>query len=172
MNKLTIACLFILVFLLAGCRSSQATTSQGKKLKIPDLPEESGKTWLEIDPIQCGGNAWQGDWTKTDATVPQKCQSQCNQGADREKSTCQDNCLLRAYYSREGVEIFEIKSITYEEKVGEYIPLCLACGCPGGETIYIQTQDSAVEQMLELGFRHVVRNCDTATPQPYYCMRK
>ena len=113
-----------------------------------------------------------GGLGEIDATVPPRCQGQCNQGDDRKQSICQDNCLLRAYYSREGVEILEIKSITYEEKMGEYIPLCLACGCPGGETIYIQTHDSAVEQMLELGFRHVVRNCDAATPQPYYCMGK
>jgi hypothetical protein len=158
-----------MIFLLSSCQTAKITPSPGGDLKLPDLPEEDGKSWLEIDPKQCGSNPWEKDWEQIDITLPTRCQTQCAQVDKQEGVDCQTKCLVQEYYSRKGIEILDVKAISYAEKFGKYISICEACDCPGGETLYIQVPILDTNGMIEMGFRLIVRSCDTATPQPYGC---
>ncbi len=161
-----------MIFLLSSCQTAKITPSAGGALNLPDLPEENGKSWLEIDPKQCGSNPWEKDWEQIDNTVPTKCQTQCVQVDKQESADCQTKCLVQDYYSRKGIEILDVKAISYKEKFGKYVPVCEACDCPGGETLYIQVHLSETSKMIEMGFRQIVRSCDTVTPQPYGCSER
>jgi hypothetical protein len=165
MAKKYCVCLAIaMAFLCISCRSGNLNATPGATLNLPDLPEEEGKTWLEIDPKQCGSNPWEQD-----NRAPEKCADQCEQADLQSKADCTTQCLVQAYYQSQGIDIFAVKTSSYKAKFGREVMICLSCDCPGGETIYVQIPVAASSKMLALRFRSVVRSCDTATPKPYGC---
>ena len=94
------------------------------------LPNAEGKTWVEIDPIQCGGNPWE-IW-------------QSEQGVAYDMS---ESDIIKLYYrEKENIEISEVKSKQTHEAV------CLACNCPTGDTLYLLVDDLSVQKMLTLGY--------------------
>jgi hypothetical protein len=82
-------------------------------------------------------------------------------------------CLLIEGHPRQGIEIFDIKITTFEEKFGYPVAICEACDCPQGFTLYVLVANSDVDAMLEMGYRYVVESCGSATPgaDPYGCPR-
>ncbi len=99
--------------------------------KFSFLSKESGKTWVEIDPIQCGGNPWQQDWLFSNNKTYEY-------PRDRE------NEIITDYYSKKGIAIFAIKTKnTYEGKA-----ICESCSCPEGYTLYLLVLDFDVNKML------------------------
>jgi hypothetical protein len=181
----------IFTLLLAGCVTSSPgsnlslapsatsrgvltpTLSQGltpgKSLNIPDLPNEVGKTWLEINPKQCGRNPWEQELRQTDSAVPERCQLQCESLDRPTKTQCIVQCLVERYYAIEGIEIFNLRTINFEEKFGAPILICEACDCPAGYTLYVQVTDDDVPGMLAADYRHIITSCETANPRPYGC---
>jgi hypothetical protein len=152
-----------LVFVLAGCRAARNPGA----LNLPDLAEENGKTWLETDPVQCAGNPWE-KWARSDASIPIECSSNCKDGDARQNGDCRDKCIVQKYYSGKGIQVFDVKYASYEEKFGRVIPICEACDCAGG-TMYVQVADAQADEMEALGYGPVVRVCDAAMSQQYGC---
>lgn len=100
------------------------------------LPKETGKTWVQTDPIQCLGNPWQQDWRFLNNRTEEY-------PRDRE------NEIITAYYNKQEVTVFSIKTKnTYEGK-----EICLACSCPQGYTLYLLVLDSDVGKMLGYGYK-------------------
>lgn len=169
------------ILLFVGCQAGEPTLAPSPfstptptrtpkpTLNIPDLPSEEGKTWLETDPIQCGENPWEKFWEENEEKVPEMCSNQCETAEEKVDWKCQVACLIREYYSRQGVDIFDIRMISFEEKFGTPIPICEACCCPSGSTIYLQVSNSDVDTMLQMSYRHIVTSCETADPKPYGC---
>ena len=94
------------------------------------LPNAQGRAWVEIDPIQCGGNPWEL-W-------------QQEQGVAYDKSEID---IIKDYYREQGTEVFEVKSKQTHEIV------CEACSCPRGDTIYLLIGSQDVQKMLSLGYQ-------------------
>jgi hypothetical protein len=175
--KTKFATFIIIGILLASC--SQVTHMQengelhNQPLNLPYLRAEKGKTWLEFDPDQCG---MRDPWSSWDADETQSfwnnCQSKCRQIDTRGKrSKCIYDCVLREGHSSQGIEVFDVKVTTFEEKFGSPRLICEACDCPAGVTVYVLVADHDVEAMLGMGYRHVVKSCGSATPgaDPYGC---
>ncbi|MDD3190669.1 MAG: hypothetical protein PHI66_03185 [Candidatus Pacebacteria bacterium] len=106
------------------------------------LPKESGKTWVQIDPVQCLGNPWEIDWTKShdndyygypaDIHTPELEQEEIQ--------------IIKNYYQKQGIAIADVRSEWTHEIV------CTACNCPQGYMLYLLVSDSDVDKMLELDY--------------------
>ncbi|MGI0040921.1 MAG: hypothetical protein ACRD94_03035, partial [Nitrosopumilaceae archaeon] len=97
------------------------------------------KTWVEIDPIQCGGNPWEIDWLEShpnDFSIYARLIT--NEKID----------LIKNYYKKQDIEIFDVKSFPWED-----VAVCEACSCPAGYTLYLLVSDYDVQMMQELGFK-------------------
>ena len=101
---------------------------------------EDEAVWVEISPIQCGGNPWEVDWKQAypNETYP----------------TAQDekNAIIVAYYTNTAnVAVKEVKQYSFAERgLGEFV--CAACSCPAGYILSLRIDDDDVEKMLEQGF--------------------
>lgn len=101
---------------------------------------EDEDVWVEISPIQCGGNPWEVDWKQAypNETYP---------SAQDEK-----NAIIVAYYTNTAsVAVKEVKQYSFAERgLGEFV--CAACNCPAGYILSLRVDDDVVEKILELGF--------------------
>jgi hypothetical protein len=92
------------------------------------VTEEGGNAWVKRDPVQCRGNAWEL-WEHAE-----------EYSAEEE--------LLEAYYlSEHGVEILEVQGVSWGD-----VPVCLACNCPRGDTLYVLVSREDSVAMLDLGW--------------------
>lgn len=97
--------------------------------------EESGKTWVEIDPIQCGHNPWESNWPESN-----------NDSYSSYPREVQEIEKIKNYYQKQGIFIFDVRlKLTHEI-------VCLACCCPRGDTLYVLVSDSDVNKMLQFGY--------------------
>ena len=97
------------------------------------------KTWVEIDPIQCGGNPWEKDWLEShpdDFSIYARL-------ITNEKIE-----LIKNYYKKQDIEIFDVKSFPWEDVV-----VCESCSCPAGYTLSLLVSNSDVDKMLEFGYK-------------------
>ena len=110
---------------------------------IAGCVKEEGKTWVEIDPIQCFGNAWEIDWIQShDGNSSAYPRDTHTPGVDPEEIE-----IIKDYYGRQGVTIYYVKTaVTYET-------VCEACTCPQGYTLYLLVDDSNVDKMLDFGYK-------------------
>ena len=101
--------------------------------------ETNQKTWVEIDPIQCGGNPWEKDWLEShpdDFSIYARL-------ITNEKIE-----LIKNYYKKQDIEIFDVKSFPWED-----VAVCESCSCPAGYTLSLLVSNSDVDKMLELGYK-------------------
>lgn len=104
------------------------------KTEAPPPHKEFGKTWVWTNPTQCLSNPWQRDWQQShgdDASYP---------GGEEDK-------IIREYYQKQGVTIFDIISKSWET------PVCMSCACPQGYTLYFLISNSDVDKMIKLGYQ-------------------
>ena len=97
------------------------------------------KTWVEIDPIQCGGNPWEKDWLEShpdDFSIYARL-------ITNEKIE-----LIKNYYKKQDIEIFDVKSFPWED-----VAVCEACSCPAGYTLYLLVSNYDVQKMQEFGYK-------------------
>ena len=95
------------------------------------LPNAQGRAWVEIDPIQCGGNPWELWQQETGVAYDMS-----------------EPDIIKLYYrEKENIEISEVKSRQTHDIV------CEACICPRGDTLYLLVNNSSVQQMLSLGYQ-------------------
>ena len=107
------------------------------------LIPEDGKTWVNIKPIQCLSNAWERDWVKSHSD---------NILYPRKDVDAVDD-IIRDYYQRQGIALFEIKRDSIRDENGKpQTTVCLACSCSAGYVLYFLVADSDVELMTGLGF--------------------
>ena len=94
------------------------------------LPEAKGKSWVQINPIQCQGNPWE--------------ESLRGEGIE----ASDESVLIRDYYSGQGIEVFEVRK---EDKSTEVV--CLSCSCLRGDILHLLVSDDDVPEMLEIGYK-------------------
>ena len=97
------------------------------------------KTWVEIDPIQCGGNPWEEDWLEShpdDYLVYARIIS-------KEKID-----IIANYYKKFGITIFDVRLTPWEN-----VAVCESCSCPVGYTQSLLVSNSKVDKMLEFGYK-------------------
>ena len=98
------------------------------KIIISKSEQNTGRTeWFSIEPVQCGGNAWESWGTL--------------------KLFATENDRITAWLEEEkGIIVSEVKSRQVSEVV------CLACSCPRGDQIAVLANSSDAEKLIELGF--------------------
>ena len=112
------------------------------KLNTPILQDQEGRRWLEIDPEQCAG--WWLD-NERNLSIP----------------------AINKYYSERGFEIYNAKTISFEQKFGYLPAICEACSCPEGFTLYVLVDEADVEALLEIGHRNIVEDCNLVPSDIY-----
>jgi len=137
MKNIIIFTLLLGIILIAGC------VKQAVDKPKFNLPKEDGKIWVQIDPVQCLGNTWEVDWMKSHdnnySAYPRDVHT-----SELEQEEIQ---IIKNYYQKQGVTIFEVKS---ERTHGT---VCEACSCPQGYTLYLLVSDYDIDKMLELGYK-------------------
>jgi len=85
------------------------------------LPQESGTTWVQIEPRQCEDPVSQARaWNAADFVGS-----------------------MTDYYQRQGVEVRDVRMVSWDEAV------CEACHiCPAGYTLYLRVSDSDLPELL------------------------
>ena len=92
--------------------------------------ESAGRTWVQIDPVQCSGNPWEIE--------------QREKGVAFDKS---EDEIIKDYFQIRGVQIFEVRSKMTHEIV------CESCACLRGDTLYLSVASPNVSKMLNLGYK-------------------
>ena len=100
------------------------------------LPKETGKTWVQIDSVSCLGNSWEQDWLSS------------NNRTYEEYPRNSENEIITAYYNKQGITIFSVKTKFTQPKF-----MCTACSCGNGYTFYLLILDSDVGKMLSYGYK-------------------
>jgi hypothetical protein len=136
--KSSVFLILCLVLWGAGCSSEDGTNVEARPAK-----SALTVTWVAIEPVQCLGNPWEQDWLENngwdydaypkDPTRP---------GLEPEEFE-----IIRDYYARQGVVVFEGRTAPKYESV------CLACSCPEGHTLYLLVRDEDAEAMIGWGYR-------------------
>ena len=117
--------------------------SQEPKQKTPavDIP---GTVWVEVDPVQCLGNAWEVDWLRENNNdYDNYPRGHILVIEDEEEE------IIKEYYKKQGINILYIKSVEYS---GDLI-VCEACSCAQGYTLYLQISNANLDKMLNLGYK-------------------
>ena len=97
------------------------------------LSKETGKTWVQIDSVSCLGNSWERDWwSSNNRTYPKG----------------KENEIITAYYNKQGITIFSVKTKFTQPKF-----MCTACSCGNGYTFYLLILDSDVGKMLSYDYK-------------------
>jgi len=114
----------------------------GSKNNRNSLFEETDKTWVKTDPIQCLGNPWEVDWLKSHgddyAAYPK---------GDRSVGLSDEEIqIIKDYYKKQGIVIYDVKWELWDTAV------CMACSCPDGYTLYLLISNSDINMMLEFGY--------------------
>ncbi|MAH43270.1 hypothetical protein CL614_06180 [archaeon] len=111
---------------------------------IPDLPKDDGKTWVEVDPIQCLGNPWEIDWLESHnnnySAYP------IDVGTLPNLETTEGE-IIKNYYQNQGINIFNVISKS------TYDTVCKACSCAKGYTLYLLISELDINKMLEFGYK-------------------
>ncbi len=101
------------------------------------IPSPSGKSWVEMDPVQCpeqgGGGMAYWNSTHPNATYPIELP--------------QDPEGIRNFFFSNGIQIFDLKKDSWGD-----VGVCGACGCPLGYTIELLVSNSDLEKIQKFGF--------------------
>ena len=108
----------------------------GKAPPWDPLPDRPGAAWVSIHPIQCDGNPWEEDWLRSNngsaGLYPR------DWGAQRG--------IILDFYARLGIRVFDARREEWDD------PVCGACSCPAGYTLFLQVADEDIGDMTALGF--------------------
>ena len=91
---------------------------------------DNSKKWVSVEPVQCGGNAWEIDYFINN----------CEQRYPEEE----EEDLIRFYFEKNSVETFDF------QKQEKYETVCLACNCPRGDEISLLISKEAEAKFFEL----------------------
>jgi len=131
-----------LVLALTACGSDKPQTPE------TTLDRSGPRTWVAIDPVQCLTNAWEADWL-----------AQHNDdlaGYPRDLSTWpraltpEEIDIIVEYYETQGVVVFETATFAQPRTS---TPVCAACICEEGHTLYLLVRARDVAEMIALGYR-------------------
>lgn len=109
---------------------------------IPPIEKEK-LVWMEMDPVQCLGNAWEKDWL--------------SQPANKDKNypignpaliEPEEKSIIKTFFSKQNIYIAEIQSESYPDNA----VICDACECPAGYTLYIKLPESKSQALSAFGF--------------------
>lgn len=91
-----------------------------------------------MSPVQCSGNPWEIDWLEKH---------------DNDFDSYpwnQDNEITKDFYEGMGITIFGIKRPAYD------VSVCLACSCSDDTILFLQIDNSNLDEMIDQGFTEVV----------------
>ncbi len=103
-----------------------------------------GESWVQIDPVQCGGNPWQQYWEEQRKKACPDASKACPFHDIKEEA------IIQQYYRTQGIEVSDVKSRKTHAIV------CMACSCPRGDTLYLFVNNRDVEQMVKLGYKRSI----------------
>jgi hypothetical protein len=129
-----------------------AQISQRELLYNPGQTQETpptGQTWVEIDPVQCGGNQWEKDWALAH-----------NKSVDDETSDLtgyprhsypfiieqSQIDIITSYFKKQGITVSEVRS-KYIEGLGALD----CCSCPRGDKLWFFVFNPDVHKILDHG---------------------
>ena len=108
-----------------------------QEAQVLGLRADLARAWVATEPIQCLANPWEQDWLA----------SHDGDYASYPKDTAAEIEIIKDYYRRQGVVVFEAV------KKGRYQLVCAACTCPEGHTLYLDVRRQDVAAMLSFGYR-------------------
>ena len=104
-----------------------------------------GSVWVGFDdPVQCGGNPWEKSWAASHPGEPYPIGSHFV--ADEK-----EQAWLRQYFRGQGATVGDIEVMPWD------CPVCDACGCHAGYTLYLRVPRGDLATMETFGFRLVER---------------
>jgi hypothetical protein len=101
-----------------------------------DAPADSDKIWVVVRPVQCMGNPWEKDWMA-------KHKNRADQYPRKKEFG-----ILKTYFAKKRIPILEIRLKPYVK--GD--PLCAACDCARGDTVYLLTYAQYTPTLVKLGY--------------------
>ena len=105
----------------------------------------AGGLWVGFDdPAQCAGNPWEKSWAASHPGEPYPIGSHFS-ADEKEKA------WLREYFRGHGVTLGDIEVMPWD------CPVCDACGCHAGYTLYLRVPRGDLATMETFGFRLVER---------------
>lgn len=109
---------------------------KGELFELPvSLPSVEGKSWVQIDPIQCANNPWEQYWIES-------------HGNDYSSLRGMDEfVIVKNYFEKQGIMIYEFNTAR------TYQTVQTSCSSPAGHTLYLLVSEEDVDKMLNLGFK-------------------
>lgn len=94
-----------------------------------------GSVWLQVNPVQCGGNPWEQVTSKGDGMDPIYPTS--------------EHLAIDNYFEDQGIDLLEI-GLVYPPTP---LPVCKACTCPRGDAVLVRAQAAdAAKLVAKYGF--------------------
>jgi len=141
MRKFILSLAFALSIAACGSDDSQVPESSA-------LDRSGPRTWVAIEPVQCFTNAWEADWlahhNDDRAKYPR------DLSAWPRALTPQEIQIITAYYAKQGVVVFETAT---RAEPRTSTPVCAACICEEGHTLFLLVRDRDLAEMIALGYR-------------------
>lgn len=111
----------------------------------------AGSVWLQVNPVQCGGNPWEQTTSKGD-------------GLDPVYPTA-EHLAIDNYFEDQGIELIEL-GLVYPPTP---LPVCKACTCPRGDAVLVRAKASdAATLVAKYGFTQLTAD-QAQSYQPKQC---
>ncbi len=107
--------------------------------------------WTFIEPVQCGGNAWEIDAANNPERY-MECYIDCEDGMDCGSSAWEELCRVRIYFLYNGIALHDLRDVW---QGGDS---CAACDCPRGDVIYALVSTYQLDALLSYGFQEYLQN--------------
>ena len=131
-----------LVLALTACGSDNPQTPE------TTLDRTGPRTWVATEPVQCLTNAWEADW------LAQHNDDRARYPRDLSTwpraLTPEEIDIIVEYYEKQGVVVFETATFA---QARTSTPVCAACICEEGHTLFLLVRNRDVERMIGLGYR-------------------
>jgi hypothetical protein len=92
--------------------------------------------WVIVKPVQCLGNPWEKDWLGKHKNRVDK------------YPRAKEFDIMKSFFKKKGVPLLDLRIKRYVN--GD--PLCQACDCPRGDTLYFLLHEDDVPKMIRYGY--------------------
>ncbi len=109
-------------------------------LLLPPIAEakspSADRVWVIIRPKQCLGNPWEKEWLAK------------HQNDGVKYPLKREDTVIKSFFVKKHIPILDVRLLRYVK--GD--PICQACDCPRGDTLYILINPEDVPKMVALGY--------------------
>lgn len=143
---------FLLILLVSvfsiGCGGTRDTTENTEDpYSTPEWQNEQ-LIWMEMEPVQCLGNAWQKFWINKEGRTA----DDYPVGDPRTVEAAEKEIIID-YFASLGIDIVRVDSQPFPADR----MVCEACTCPQGYTLFVRVLKSDAPQLADLGFKRSER---------------